>query len=89
MVTTKLLAAENFIQNATSLRDIANYPPFHFHLLHGDMKSEWSIYLGRTGYRVHLLPCDDNGSPIISGDIIAQCTSIKIVMVTEVSKHYE
>lgn len=88
-VKEKLQAAENFILKATTLSDIVNYQPFHFHQLKGDRKSEWSIYLGNTGYRVTLFPCDDLGTPIINGDIIAQCKLIKIVMVTEVSNHYE
>lgn len=89
IVKKKLEAAENFILNASSLQDIANYPPFHFHPLKGDRKNEWSIYLGNTGYRVTMIPCDDEGNEIIEGDIIARCRSIRIVLVTEVSNHYE
>ena len=88
-VRKKLIAAENFIQNASSLQDIVNYPPYHFHSLKGDRKGEWSIYLGNTGYRVTIIPCDDEGNEITEGDIIAKFKSIKIVMVTEVSNHYE
>lgn len=88
-VSEKLQAAENYIRNASSLLDIVNYPPFRFHRLKGDRKVEWSIYLGKTGYRITLIPCDENNHKIVSGDIIAQCKSIKIVMVTEVSNHYE
>ena len=33
-VKKKLVSAENYILNAESLRDVANYPPFHFeHLI--------------------------------------------------------
>ena len=88
-VKTKLQSTEAFIKSATSLLDIVNYKPFRFHLLSGDRKSEWSISLGNTGYRVTLFPCDDQGQPILSGDIIAQCKMIKIIMVTEVSNHNE
>ena len=88
-VKTKLQAAENFFKQATSLHDIVCYPPFHFHPLEGKRKEELSIYLGRTGYRVALIPCDDDGNAITSGDIIAQCKKIKVVLVTEVSNHYE
>lgn len=88
-VITRLLAAENLIVNATSLHDIATYPPFHFHRLEGQRKDEWSIYLGNTGYRVTLIPCDDNNNEITIGDILAQCRAIKVVLVTEVSNHYE
>ena len=88
-VQVKLEAAENFIKMADSLLDIANYPPFHFEKLLGDRKDEWSIRLGNTGYRVTMYPCDNNGREIIGGDIIARCKSVKIVLVTEVSNHYE
>lgn len=88
-VKKKLEAAENYIINADSLMDVANYIPFHFEHLKGDRKDEWSIRLGNTGYRVTMIPCDDGGSEIIEGDILAQCRTIKIVKVTEVSNHYE
>lgn len=55
----------------------------------GDRKGEWSIYLGRTGYRITLVPSDDKGQEIWGGDIIAHCKIIKIVVITEVSNHYE
>ena len=88
-VKKKLEAAENFINSSSSLLDIINYPPFHFERLKGQRKQEWSIRLGNTGYRVTMIPCDDNEKEIIEGDIIAQCKMIKIVKVTEVSNHYE
>lgn len=88
-VKVKLESTENYIQNATSLLDIFAYPSFRFHPLRGDRKGEWSISLGKTGYRVTVIPCDDNGKEILDGDIMAQCKSIKIVLVTEVSNHYE
>lgn len=88
-VERKLIAAENFIQSAVSLNDVIHYPPFHFHRLEGKRKAEWSIYLGNTGYRVAMIPCDDEGNEIVDGDIIAQCKQIKIVEITEVSNHYE
>ena len=88
-VAQKLLSVENAIINATRLRDIVSYPPYRFHSLKGDRKNEWSIRLGNTGYRVTLIPCDDKDEPITTGDIMAQCKSIKIILVTEVSNHYE
>jgi plasmid maintenance system killer protein len=88
-VKKKLESTENFIRNSNSLQDIVNYPPFHFHPMKGDRKGEWSIYLGNTGYRVCMIPCDYDGKEILQGDIIAQCKMIKIVSITEVSNHYE
>ena len=78
-VKKKLEAAETFIINADSLLDVANYPPFHFERLKGNRKHEWSIRLGNTGYRVTMIPCDDNGNEIVDGDIMAQCKMVKIV----------
>ena len=88
-VKKKLEAAENFIINSDSLMDIVNYVPFRFERLKGNRKDEWSIRLGNTGYRVTMIPCDDEGNEIVEGDIMAQCKVIKIVKVTEVSNHYE
>ena len=88
-VKEKLLAAENFILNSDSLMDLAAYPPFHFERLRGDRKNEWSIRLGNTGYRVTLIPCDENGVELIEGDILHLCKTIRVVMITEVSNHYE
>ncbi len=88
-VQEKLVATETFISSADSLMDIANYPPFHFEILRGDRKDEWSIRLGSTGYRVILYPCDDEGNIITGGDILSRCKTIKIIMVTEVTNHYE
>ena len=88
-VRKKLEAAENYMINADSLMDITNYPPFHFERLRGNRKDEWSIRLGNTGYRVTMIPCDENENEILEGDILANCKMIKIVKVTEVSNHYE
>lgn len=88
-VAIKLMALENAIISADSLKDIVTYTPYKFHPLHGDRNGQWSIYLGHTGFRVTLIPCDFDEKTITTGDIIAQCTSIKVVMVTEVSNHYE
>ena len=88
-VKLKLEAIENYILNAETLIDIINYPPFRFEKLKGKRKNEWSIRVGNTGYRVTLIPCDDNGSEFVEGDIISRCKTIKIVKITEVSNHYE
>ncbi len=88
-VKKKLEATENFILSSESLQDIANYVPFHFERLKGKRRNEWSVRLGNTGYRVTLIPCNDNEEEIIEGDILSQCKVIKIIKVTEVSNHYE
>lgn len=80
----------NFIENATSLIDVKNYPSFKFHDLKGpNNEDEWSIYIKRTGYRLILKPQDNNNNIIKKGDVLANSKSIKIVLVTEVNNHYE
>ena len=88
-VKIKLEAAENYILQSESLRDIANHLPFHFERLKGTRRDEWSIRLGNTGYRVTMIPCDNDGNEIVEGDILSLCETIQIVEVTEVSNHYE
>ena len=88
-VQIKLLATENYILQADSLRDVANFPPFHLEKLRGNHKDEWSIRLGNTGYRVIFYPCGEDGKAMIGGDVLARCRGIRIVMIMEVSNHYE
>jgi len=88
-VKIRLVITERFIKAADSLRDIIQYAPFRFERLKGKRKDEWSIRLGNTGYRVTIIPCDNNGDEIVEGDIMAQCKTIKVIEITEVSNHYE
>ena len=88
-VKTKLIAAENYIISFDSFFDIFKYPPFRLERLQGSRKNEWSIRLGNTGYRVTMIPCDNDENELVDGDIMAQCKTIKIIKVTEVSNHYE
>lgn len=90
-VKEALLAAVNFIENADTLLAVAKYPPFHFHSLEGDRNKEWGIDIGgrKTGYRLVVQPCDDEGSAIKGGDIMARCSGIKIIMFLEMTNHYD
>ena len=87
-VKRKLEAIENLIENFNSFKDLANYPTLHLERLKGNRKNEWSIRVGNTGYRITLIPCDDEQNELIDGDILNRCEFIKIVKITEVSKHY-
>ena len=88
-VKIKLLSIQNALVQASCLNDIVQMPQYHFHPLVGNRKTEWSIYVGNTGYRVTLIPCDEEEHEIASHDVMGQCKTIKIVLVTEVSNHYE
>ena len=88
-VSQKLVATEDFIKSSDSLKDIFSYKPFSLERLSGRRKDEWSIRVGNTGYRITFIPCDDEENEITEGDIFAQCKTIKVVKITEVSNHYE
>ncbi len=89
IVYKKLSSIINFIENANSLLDIKNYPSYKFHDLEGEeYENQWIIYIGNTGYRIHLIPQDSNNNIIQKGDVIPNITNIKLVLIKEVSNHY-
>ena len=88
-VKEKLMFVESMLQSFTCLLDLANFPSFRFHRLLGNRKGQWSIYVGHTGYRVSLIPCNEKGQEILTGDVLSQAKAIKIVEIIEVSNHYE
>lgn len=88
-VQIKLHSIRNFIEQAQSLNDICRMPMYRFHHLQGSRKHEWSISVGNTGYRITIIPCDQDGKELIDGDILSQCKQIKVIQITEVSNHYE
>jgi proteic killer suppression protein len=90
IVAEKLMSTINFIENADSLLDVANYLPFHFHELKGKRKGTYAIDLGRkSGYRVILEPQSKDGETIKDEKGFYQYQRIKIVQILEVSNHYE
>lgn len=90
-VATLLFSRINFIENAESLADIINNPTFNFHDLEGKMKGLYAIDLGRKiGYRLILEPLNEKEESLkTERDIhkLKQCT--KVILVIEVSNHYE
>ena len=90
LVAEKLMSAINFIENAISLMDVANYPPFHFHELRGRRQGTYSIDLGRRlGFRLILEPINGDGEIVKDDKGFYHFERIKIVQILEVSNHYE
>ncbi|SDC89455.1 type II toxin-antitoxin system RelE/ParE family toxin [Geotoga petraea] len=86
----KLFAVINFIENAKSFKDVENMPrSFRFHKLTGDRKGTYFISLGKTKYRLIIEPLDENEKEIKTNDdkVINEIT--KMVIILEVSDHYE
>ncbi len=85
-IAEKLLKAINFIKTAESLQDVIQYAPFHFHSLKGKRTGEYAVDVdGRRGsYRIIVRLTDED-----TQDVYAIAKSVKIILILEVSKHYE
>lgn len=94
-LSTSLLARINALEKADILKDIVVQPTFHFHKLKNkngrnlegffaiDVKSR------REQWRIILEPLDENENPYDPCNIDQIAAIVKIIEVTEVSKHYE
>lgn len=88
-VARKLFAVLNLLKASKNLKDILVLPQYKLHALKGDRKGEYSIYLGKTtGFRLILIPLDENEKVITSSDMSIYTISV-CVEIVEVSKHYE
>lgn len=90
-VAEKLFSSIDFIEAATSVVDVKNYPPFHFHSLKGKRKGEWAIDLGRKlGFRLILKPIGKDGAACTNDEVYAaSAIEIVVLQLEEVSNHYE
>ena len=88
-ITNRLIAAINLLEGATNLKDILAFKQYKLHALKGNREGEYSIYLGKTtGFRLILIPLDENEKVITSNDMSIYTISV-CVEIVEVSKHYE
>lgn len=95
VLSTNLLARINALEQADNLKDIVVQPTFHFHKLKNkngrnlegffaiDVKSR------REQWRIILEPLDENENPYIPCNIDQIAGIVKVIEITEVSKHYE
>jgi len=90
-VAESLFSAINFLESATNLMDIKNFPTFNFHALKGKRKGTYSIDIAgrRSGYRLILIPLDANKNEWENVEIIEMCLNTQSIIIKEVSKHYE
>ena len=80
----------NLLENAETLNDINAMQIYNLHHLLGKRKGEYALDLGRRlGYRLIITPLDDNGNKWKEKDINVMYKSTKIVLILEVSNHYE
>jgi len=89
---TDLIAKINLIESVTSFNDIRSYLPFRCHQLQGNRNMYWALDIkGRKcSWRLIIAPLDANHNIITAGpDFFKECIKIKIILVEEVSNHYE
>lgn len=88
-VANKLYAVLNLLNASKNLKDILALPQYNLHALKGNYEGKYSIYLGKTtGFRLILIPLDENEKVITNHDMSIYTISVCIEIV-EVSKHYE
>ena len=94
-LTVSLHARINALREADTIKDIIVQPAFHFHKLnnkHGrNLEGYFAIDVKsrRDQWRIIIQPLDDNKNPFIPCYIDQIAEYVRIVEITEVSKHYE
>ncbi len=88
-VAIKLFQALNLLESVINLKEILAFPQYKLHVLKGNLGGIYSMYLGKkTGYRLLLIPLDEEENPIKCNDISIYTIAV-CVEIIEVSKHYE
>lgn len=95
ILSNSLLARINALGNADNIRDIVVQRPFRFHALKNkkgrDLEGYFAIDVKsiREPWRIILQPLNEEKMPFDPCNIDEIAASVKIVEITEVSKHYE
>ena len=90
-----LLARINALKQAETLKDIIVQPAYHFHNLSNKKGRNLDGYFAidvktrREQWRIIIQPLDKDKKPYIPCNIDEIAGIIRIVEITEVSKHYE
>lgn len=93
-LATSLIARINALKQADTIKDIIVQPTFHFHDLHKkrrDLEGYFAIDVKSRSdqWRIILEPLDENKEPYNPCNIDEIAMKVRIVEITEVSKHYE
>lgn len=90
-VAEKLFALVNLLESADTLLDIAKLPIYHLHPMHGDRKGQYALdIVGRKeGHRLLFIPLDEGGNEFEETNTNVIYRSAKIIIIWEVTNHYE
>ena len=94
-MANSLLARINALKQADTIKDIIVQPVFHFHKLINkngrDLEGYFAIDVKsrRDQWRIILELLDENKEPFNPCNIDEIAETVRIVEITEVSKHYE
>lgn len=90
-IAEKLHALINLIETSKDFRDVANMQIYHLHPLQGKRKGQYALDIAgrRAGYRLLVVPLDEDGNEweMKDTDMIYKFT--KILIIQEVTNHYE
>lgn len=90
-LAVKLHARITALESANVLKDIILTKPMRFHALKGDKEGLFSIDVKTKAepWRILLQPLNENKEPYDPCNIDEISTTVRIVKIEEVSKHYE
>ncbi len=94
-LTQSLLARINVLKNAENIKDIIVQPAFRFHGLKNKKGRNLEGYFAidvksiRDSWRIILQPLNENKEPYHPCNIDEISNVVRIIEITEVSKHYE
>lgn len=90
----KLLSRIELLRQAPTLKDIVLMPPLHFHKLENKGRSRWDGFYAidlksrKDPWRLIVQPLDDDQNPIRLRSIDKIASSVRVVGIEEVSRHY-
>ena len=95
VLANSLMARINALKQADTIKDIIVQPAFHFHKLINKNRRDLEGYFAidvksrREKWRIILEPLDENEQSYNPCKIDEIAENVRIVEITEVSKHYE
>ena len=80
----------NLLESAENLYDVDRMRIYHLHALQGDRQGQYALDLGRkSGYRLIVVPLKSEEDSEPEAEQMLMYKTCEIILVWEVSKHYE